>query len=100
MHKGIIRNIQENIQIYKHKTLQIPEQVQINTKQDTVFKTLNIWNAQNKTKLYTTPIHNNTSVNNRRPTGSHSNNQPGHKYSTRLNTKHVSRMEKYILNEK
>ena len=37
-------NIWENLQIYKHKRENklIPEQIQINTKHDTIFKALNI----------------------------------------------------------
>ena len=48
-------NIWENLQIYKHKTQNklIPEQIQINTKHDTIFKELNIENTQN-TNTYTT----------------------------------------------
>ena len=48
-------NIWENSQIYKHKTQNklIPEQIQINTKHDTIFKALNIENTQN-TKTDTT----------------------------------------------
>ena len=48
-------NIWENLQIYKHKTESklIPEQIQINTKHDTIFKALNIENTQ-KTNTYTT----------------------------------------------
>ena len=53
--KGTIMNIWENLQIYKHKTQNklIPEQIQINTKHDTIFKALNIENTQ-KTNTYTT----------------------------------------------
>ena len=41
-------NILENLQIYTHKTQEklTPEQIQINTKYNTIFKTLNIVNAQ------------------------------------------------------
>ena len=47
-HKGTIMNIWENLQIYKHKTQNklISEQIQINTKHDTIFKALNIENTQ------------------------------------------------------
>ena len=57
-HKGTIMNIWENLQIYKHKTQNrlIPEQIQINTKHDTIFKALNIENTQN-TKTDTTTTH-------------------------------------------
>ena len=50
-------NISENLQIYKLKTQNklIPEQMQINTKHDTIFKALNIENTQN-TNTYTTII--------------------------------------------
>ena len=46
-------NIWENLQIYKHKTQNnlIPEQIQINTKHDTLFKALNIENTQNTLSL-------------------------------------------------
>ena len=49
-HKGTIMNIWENLQIYKHKTQNklIPEQIQINTEHDTIFKALNIENTQNR----------------------------------------------------
>ena len=58
-HKGTIMNIWENLQIYKHKTQKklIPEQIQINTKHDTIFKAFNIENTEN-TNIYTTIIHN------------------------------------------
>ena len=48
-HKATIMNIWENLQIYKHKSQNklIPEQIQINTKHDTIFKALNIENTQN-----------------------------------------------------
>ena len=59
----------------------MPEQMQISTKRDTIFKTLKIGNTQ-KPKLYTTPTYN-SDVNYQNPIGSHSQNQPGHKYSTR-----------------
>lgn len=39
-----------------------------------------------KTKICTTPTHNDTDENYQKPTGIHSNNnQPGHNYITRLN---------------
>ena len=46
-------SIWEDLQIYKHKTQNklIPEQIQIKTKHDTIFKALNIENTQN-TKTY------------------------------------------------
>ena len=82
--KGTIINKWKNLQIYKQKTQDklIPEHIRINTKHDNIFKTPNIGNTQ-KTKLYTTQIHNNTNINNQKRTGIHSNNQPGYKCSTR-----------------
>ena len=68
-------NIWENLQIYKHKTQNklVPEQIEINTKHDTIFKALNIENTQN-TNTYTTITHNNTNLKYQKPTGSHNNN--------------------------
>ena len=59
----------------------IPEQIQINTKHDTIFKALNIENTQN-TKTDTTTTHNNTTLKDQRPT----NQKPTHKYCTRSKT--------------
>ena len=61
-------NIWENLQIYKHKTQNklIAEQIQINTKHDTIFKALSIENTQNTNK-YTTITHNNTTLKYQRP---------------------------------
>ena len=78
-------NIQENLQIYKHKTQNklIPEQIQINTKHDTIFKAVNIENTQN-TNTYTTVTHNNTTLKYQRPTNNlNSIQHPTHKYFTR-----------------
>ena len=47
----------------------IPEQIQINTKHDTIFKALNIENTQ-KTNTYTTITHNKTNLKYQKPTGS------------------------------
>ena len=46
-------------------------QIQIYTKHDKIFKTLNIDKAQN-TNIYTTSIHNNANVNDQKPTGTNS----------------------------
>ena len=56
--KGQKMNIWENLQIYKHKIQNklIPEQIQINTKHDTIFKALNIENAQNTNCLLYTSL--------------------------------------------
>ena len=56
-------NIWENLQIYKHNTQNklIPQQIQINTKHDTILKALIIENTQN-IKTYTTITHNNTTL--------------------------------------
>ena len=53
VYKRQIMNIWENLQIYKHKTQNkpIPEQIQINTKHDTIFKALNIENTQNTKQI-------------------------------------------------
>ena len=77
-------NIWENLQIYKHKTQNklIPEQIQINTKHDTIFKALNIKNTQ-KSNTYTSITHNKTNWKYQKATGSHNNSQPTHMYFTR-----------------
>ena len=77
-------NIWENLQIYKHKTQNklIPEQIQINTKQDTIFKALNIENTQNS-NTYTTITHKNTTLRYQKPTGNHNGDRPTHRYFTR-----------------
>ena len=62
------------IQIYKQKTKLILEQIQINTKHDTIFNALNIENTQN-TNIYTTITHNNTNLKYQKPTGNHNNNR-------------------------
>ena len=80
-------NIQEeNLQIC-NKTLHklIPEQISINRKHDTIFKTLNSGDTQ-QTNLYTISVHNNTNIINQKPTGTNSSNQPRHGYFTRLKT--------------
>jgi len=74
-YKGNIMNIWENLHIYKHKTNNklIEEQIQTNTKHDTMFKTLNIedtFRTQQKQQ------------NNSDGTGTSKNNR----YSTRTST--------------